>query len=298
MLHNEFAISVDQVRDFRDLILLESRFGFHKGSMISAFPKNWLKNLDHELRKKVDDHQVDNITDNLKKFKTQCLIKSGRDYNSSKQWIDAVLESNQQKAFHRIVDKSKHQPPEFINSIELLSDDDFEVSPQVFRTESDLAGASSLLLSISEKITLLDPFFCLSKVGYQKTLASIIQLCKKKNVSINIFSEMDEKTKDWNTIQKPAIEEFVEKNLPQGFKFNWFSVSDKDTGYVHPRGLFTEHGGIVYDRGFEEPNPHGQKNVSADIHIMKKSAWLQKHKDYNAVQPSEHIEIVHQWSNK
>ncbi len=294
MLHNEFAIAPEQIQDIRDLRFLEARFGFNKGALISAFPKRWFAQVAERLKLSLGDAQVDRISDDLKQFKEQCVLGFSRDFNSGKQWIDSVLESNQTKPFHRIIEQSLNQPPEFISNIHALRDHDFFNPNQVSRTSQALADAAELLLINAEKVTLFDPYFCLTDKPYQKTFLEIIQKCQKPKVTFNIFCKEENKP-DWQTSRKPDIEEFAANNLANGQKLRWFSISDNGSGAIHPRGLFTGKGGINYDRGFAEPNAHEQRNELTDVSIMNAVELQQKSSDYNDTQISDKFTIVNQW---
>lgn len=58
MLHLEFAISPSAVNTLSDLTIIQSRFGYAKGALVSQFPKGWFRevierlNLQNEMQKK------------------------------------------------------------------------------------------------------------------------------------------------------------------------------------------------------------------------------------------------------
>ena len=295
MLHREFAISPDQIQDIRDIQILVGRFGFDKGALISTYPKQWFRTVAERLKIGVSDRQPDSMTDMLQEFKRNCLSGFGRDYEEG-DWHQSAINSHGKQPFHRLVGVTLEQPPQIIPSILNLKDSDFHIENQVFRTANAMADAASLLLRSAEKVTLVDPYFCLTKPGYRNTLIELINKCKKPKVKFVIFSE-EEKKADWKTQRKPALESFAQDLLPEGYSLQWFSISDNQSGYIHARALFTGKGGIKYDRGFETPNIHDQQSTPADIDIMRAVEWQQKVDDYNEVQIPDRFSLVESWAS-
>ena len=81
MLHNEFAIDPSQIQSLNDIRLLEARFGFDKGSLISGFPKAWFKEVAERITRLVSTQQADNVTDELQLLKSNSLVNFNRVYN-------------------------------------------------------------------------------------------------------------------------------------------------------------------------------------------------------------------------
>ncbi|WP_062264298.1 hypothetical protein [Endozoicomonas arenosclerae] len=294
MLHREFAIDPDQIEDIKDVRLLEGRFGYDKGAVISAFPKRWFGTVAEKLSKSVSDKKVDSISDDLKALKDKAVVSFSRDFTHD-VWIDSAKASHQKSPFHRLVESSLNEPPTLVSNIYDLKDPDFHTESQSYRSASGLAEASKLLLMYAEKVTVVDPYICLSKPGYRNTLIELMRRCRKSKVRFNIFCENEGKS-DWNSVRKPALQAFVNDIMPENFELHWYSISDGGTGYIHARGLFTAKGGIRYDRGFEVPNDHEQRRTAADVAVMSMSEWEQKVEDYNEVQLPSKFTLEHRWS--
>lgn len=297
MLHKEFAIDPAQIQDLRDIRLLESRFGYDKGALISAYPPGWLKEVAKQVISRAGDHQADIISDELKELKTHSVANFGRSYYTGKGWADSAEASHKKQPFHRIVESSLNSPPQYVTSIYDLKNPDFEVAHQTCRYATDLADAASLLLLSAEKVTLIDPYFCLTKSGYRNTLIELMKRCKKTSVCFHVFSE-EEKKEPWDKKRKPALKEFAKNQMPKNCSLNWYSISDDGSGYIHPRGLFTAKGGIKYDRGFEVPRQLDQQKTRADVGIMTTREWQQKVEDYNEVQLPDKFRLIHKWSSR
>lgn len=296
MLHKEFAIDPDQIQDLKDIRLLEGRFGYDKGALISAYPPGWLKQVADRICSNLSNRQPDTVTDELRELKENSVAQFGRRFRANKPWVDSASTSHQQKPFHRLVESSLGTPPTLVTSIYDLKNSDFEISHQTFRTAKALADASDLLLMNAEKVTLVDPYFCLTKPSFQNTLIELMGRCEKPKVSFHVFTEEDGKV-SWEDDRQPALQEFVQKYIPKNCSLSWYSISDDGTGYMHARGLFTVKGGIKYDRGFETPRDEDAKRASADVGVMSSPEWQQKIADYNEIQLPDRFKLIHKWSS-
>lgn len=297
MLHKEFAIDPAQIQELNDIRLLESRFGYDKGSLISAYPPGWLKVVAKQMESLTNDHQPDIITEELRELKHHSVANFGRSYYAGKAWADSAAVSHKKQPFHRLVESSLDTPPQCVTSIYDLKNPDFEVAHQTFRSATALADAALLLLMSAEKVTLIDPYFCLTKPGYRNTLIELMKRCKKKSVCFHVFTE-DERKDSWKDKREPALNNFVQKQMPKNCSLNWYSISDGGSSYIHARGLFTAKGGIKFDRGFEAPSAKHQQKTHADVEIMSVSQWQQKVDDYNEVQLPDKFQLIYKWSSK
>lgn len=295
MLHKEFAINPDQIQSLADLRILEGRFGYDKGALISTFPKRWFREVASRLVSQVSSCSVDNVSDDLKAFKSNALISFSREFKAD-PWLESAKNSHDCNPFHRIVDQAHDNPPVIISSIYELRDDDFIITPQALRTAEALANAGAALLMSAEKVTLFDPYICVSQAGSRNTLLAMMALCQKAKVRFHVFSEADNKP-DWDSVLKPALQRLV-RETPENIELNWYLVDDNDSGYFHSRGFFTGKGGLIYDRGFTEPVSHDQRNTPADIDVMRRSTHEQKSLDYNEAQLSDQLRLVHSWHSQ
>ena len=73
--------------------------------------------------------------------------------------------------------------------------------------------------------------------------------------------------------------------MPENISLNWFFLNDGGTGRLHQRLLFTEKGGVIFDRGFIEPNAYEQREVSTNLRTMNRSQVDCATRDYNDAQP-------------
>jgi len=280
MLYKEFAIEPNQIRDIGDLRLLEARFGYDKGALISSFPSKWFKAVLASLRAMNDDHRVDSLTDILRDIREKALHRYSRDYDSD-NWLTAAKSSHEVKPFHRILESTLSEPPVFIGSLDNLENNDFDLITHCTRTASDMPAVVETLLSGAEKVTLVDPYACVTKSGYKKTLLALMRKCQKPDVTFVVFSKEAGKS-DWAS-RKIALNTFAQQ-LPANITIHWCSLDDGGTGFLHNRFIFTAKGGINFDRGFDEPSDRDQKQSRNDLNPLSINHLNEYTQTYNTAQ--------------
>jgi hypothetical protein len=286
MLHLEFAIEPSQIKSIADLQLIESRFGYDKGALITSLPNAWcaevLARLGHL------DTQIGAITDFISSLKSKSLFRSQRTQTGA-DWLAIANSAHQAKPFHRVIEKSLNSPPELLSDINLLRDCDFSLNTRVACDASTLALASEALLLNAEKVTIVDPYLCINKAGTKKTLLEMMRLCQKGRVDFHVFSE-ENRIADWDRTFLPKLER-LKNELPRNIKLHWYAMDDDNTNFLHQRSVFTGKGGLIYDRGFTEPNDHDQKRVLMPVQFMGQVALEQNSLEYNEASQSENYSI-------
>lgn len=288
MLHLEFAVAPNQIRTHSDLSLLESRMGYEKGTVLSRFPKSWFKDVSEQLNAQLDGRQLDKATERLRRIKENKLVALGRAFEGE-SWSDAARNSHGIKAFHRLAEGSFDDLPVFTPSFMDLDDDDFVYISQYTRDATSLAVPASALLFGAEKVTIYDPYICPTKQGYRNTLIELMKLCKKDDVEFHVFSE-DDKNPGW--VQTEQHLESLKVEMPENIKLFWYCADDQGSGFLHARGLFTAKGGLIYDRGFQEPCDHGQRQELTNITPMSNSLLQADAAAYNTSQQDGKFRLV------
>jgi hypothetical protein len=288
MLHLEFAIAPSEISTIEQLSLIDARLGFEQGAVLSRFPSKWFKEVSDNLRNESDGTRLDRATEKLRSLKANKLVAFERRYEGD-TWVDAARNSHQISPFHRLIESTLIAPPHLISSFDELNEDDFKFNTRFQRNASILASAAKALLSNAEKVTLYDPFLCLTKAGYKKTLLEMMHICTKGDVEFHIFSE-EERKPPWE--ERLALLLAFRVELPDNIRFHWYCASDNGTGFLHPRGLFTAKGGLIYDRGFEEPRDLAQRAGLTDIYPMPKDMLEQKSISYNTAQQYSDFNLV------
>lgn len=286
MLHLEIAVAPEQVRTLADLNLLEARIGFDKGAVLSRFPANWYAHVSRNLADQ--GGHVDRVTEKLRRIKESRLVGFGRAFDGE-NWSMAAQRSHQVQPFHRVIDGVSDERPYFINDLQLMGDVDFQFQTQYPKDALSLAKAAKALLTDAEKVTLFDNFICPTRAGCVKTLTQMMHLCTKAEVEFHVFAEEDKKPLRQ---QRDKALEDLKARLPAHIKLYWYWLDDNDSGYLHQRGLFTAKGGLIYDRGFEEPNDRQQRSVLTPITPMPQSTLEARVRDFNPAQLSPPLSLV------
>jgi hypothetical protein len=286
MLHLEFAIEPSQIKSIADLQLIESRFGYDKGALITSLPNAWCKEVMDRLGHL--DTQINAITDFISSLKSKSLFRSQR-AQAGADWLAIATSTHQAKPFHRVIEKSLNSPPELLGDINLLRDCDFSLNTQVACDAPTLALASEALLLNAEKVTIVDPYLCMSKPGAKKTLLEMMRICQKSHVDFHVFSE-DNRIANWSTVVVPKLEAF-KRQLPNNIKLHCYAMDDDNTNFLHQRSVFTGKGGLIYDRGFTESPDHDQRRILMPIQFMGQVALEQNSLEYNEASQSENYII-------
>lgn len=295
MLHLEFAIAPDQIRTLADLKIIEARFGFEKGALLSCFPKKWFKEVLHNLSV-LSQNEQKSSEERLRRIKESRLIGFGRQFEGT-DWADSAKISHGVNKFHRIIDQSfDNNIDAFRSRFDELEDADFLHNTSFKKDALSLALAAKALLTNAEKVTIYDPYICLTKEGYKKTLIELMKLCKKTEVDFHIFSEEDGKS-EWE-IRRQTLAAFNTIS-PKNIKLHWYCVDDNGSKFLHPRGLFTGKGGLIYDKGFCEPADRDERKLNMDITPMPLNMLNLKAKSYNTAQQYIDFKLVREvWHSK
>lgn len=281
MLFAEFAINPEQVNSLDKLALLKVSFDFSRGALLSAFPKNWLAQIDEHFVGNLSQLQNQRKVALLTTLRDRAIIKSGREF-SGDNWCQAAHSIDELKPFFSIVGSDNNAPPKRLVSIEQLELIDFEAigSIDVLRNARALMQPLMLLLSASSRIRLVDPFACPSRPGVTLVLQALFEVIGTKRCTVEIFSED-------STAHSLVNDNFqlLLEHLPENVTLNWFVLNDGETGQLHQRLLFTERGGVIFDRGFIEPKNHEQRQVSTNLRTMTKTQVDNATRDYSNAQP-------------
>lgn len=294
MLHLEFAVAPHEVNSLHHLSIIEARMGFEKGALLSRFPNGWFRQVSEHLRQNVAANRIDRSTEKLRQIKNSKLVAFQRSFDGE-NWVEAAQNSHENSPFHRVVEQSLNAPPHLISSIDDLEEGDFVFDTQYLRNAQSLASAAQALLNGAEKVTLFDPYLCPTKVGCLNTLMEYMNLCRKAEVEFHIFSEEDGKP-DWQ-LRLDSLSAF-QRDLPANIRLFWYSVDDGGSGFLHSRGIFTAKGGLIYDRGFEEPRDLAQRGELTDVTPMPIGLLTEKARAFNTAQQYERFTLVRDvWSS-
>ena len=141
----EYAVEPQAIgsnwKDFRYLI---EKFDFDRGRLISRFPSNWERAvIEAAQRSGMGDVRLKSVVERLQKARLAAIIRTGRQYNPSVDWIENALLQQAMNPFQAIIATQNRGNRNFILIPDDVEDDQpLMVAPrnwEVERTGSNLA---------------------------------------------------------------------------------------------------------------------------------------------------------------
>jgi len=255
--------------DWRQCKYLLEKFGFDRGRLIAAFPKQWQRAV-HEAAAGLSDLDRKRVETLLARAKG-ALVRSGRNYDPDLNWFANAVAQQAVAPFHAII---AEQNPDRRDDVLVAADIDEEIplfkSPhgwQVQRTGAALAAAMGPLLSHSREIWFVDPFFSVLEAPYVETLRTCLAAAA---ASGNVGAGLQMYYREHN--RRPStddLERRIRRSLagviPAGMSVSLHAWVERDGGEdMHARYLLTDRGGLSVEAGFSAVGPH--QNV--DVHLL------------------------------
>lgn len=270
-MHAIFAIEPEAINNWHGLRYAVEKFGYSKGLLIARYPGKWERMvMDACKLNGVGDLDMARIVERLQAIKGDRLVRMGLPYGDG-DWLDnvgvedvlnklsAVLVRNQvvSDKFYRIDDAHENL---FENRR------DFRIK----RNANALAEVAKYVLVVSDQIVLVDPYFQ-SRNKCTKVLDSMLSICMANGVLPNhifIFTDYSTDSRQ-SAVVKLAYEGLLNAWVQRGIKFTIFRVAGNQLEQdFHARYLFNQKAGLRFDRGFVEPEDHGEREHKTDVSCM------------------------------
>ncbi|WP_047537306.1 hypothetical protein [Pseudomonas sp. 11/12A] len=267
-MHAIFAIEPEAINNWKDLRYALEKFGYSKGLLIARYPKSWMKMVMDACRSNgVGDVELARVEEKLRIVREDRLVRMGLPYEGA-NWLESVRAESVLNQLSAVL--VKDQPIlDKLHSIddahENLFNDRREV--RVKRNAIALAEAAKYVLSASDQIVLVDPYFQ-SRRKCTKVLVSMLHICQVNGTipsQVIIFSDYGNDSRS-SAVVRMEYEELLNAWIEQGVRFTVFRVSgDQLDQDFHARYLFNQKAGLRFDRGFVEPEPHGEREHDTDV---------------------------------
>ncbi len=261
-MHYEFAIEPSSItRDYRTFHQVIEKFGFDKGLLVSAFPSKWKKEVLSDLSSHVTTIEKKRAEDLLKNIS----IKSGRNYNSSKQWLDAAVEAHTNHPFHAIIATNNPVSHQDIITVYSVC---HEANPKciipheirISKVPTEYAKTTDLLIKNSSDIMIIDPYFY--KSSHSDVLTAILQNFAGKPIQIRYF--MKEAPKGESVSHRLQELNNLERIIPQGISIEFILLNNQFD--MHNRYIITEKGGIKFGHSMNyDANKKDEANLMSSI---------------------------------
>jgi len=281
----EFAVEptcLDNWQTFRYLI---EQFGVSHGRLISRFPKDWIRLvIEHCSCGSFTFKQKQLIGIEMQRIKRDALIRSGRNYENSTNWMEnAISQQNKTKPFHAIIVKKVFKPADYLLEAEDISQNEprwaIPRERKIQRSVDALTNAVEPLLKISNRILFVDKLFRPVNDRWKDTLASFIQRAVKERDTIPSFEyHFEFPSSDFGIPEVSRREEFqkeadqcLQEILPQGIVlrlYRWTRWHDQ-SDFFHSRYILTDRGGIRIDWGLDQ----GKSGETTDLSLLDNGMW-------------------------
>jgi len=280
----EYAIEPECLNDWQTFRYLIEQFGVSRGRMVSQFPKDWVKQV-YSSCSTFTFKQRQLLEIELKRLKYHGLIRSGREFEKTKDWIsNALSQFEKGYPFHAvIVDNITNPPDRVLIATELSQADPYwKVSTEirVARTVEALGDAVGDLLTIARRIIFVDKMFEPASRRWQTSMERFISLALQNREIPPIFEyhtkiDNDEygkqaelRTSDF----QDYCTRFLSDLLPQGVSIKivrWDRHAQGD--FFHERCILTEKGGVRIDWGLDI----GKLGETTLISLLDDDIWKQ-----------------------
>lgn len=270
-MHAIFAIEPEAINDWHNLRYAVEKFGYSKGLLIARYPRKWERMvMDACKLNGVGDLDLTRIVERLREIKCDRLVRMGLPYGDG-GWLEnvgvedvlnelsAVLVRNQvvSDKFHRIDDAHENL---FENRR------DFRVK----RNANALAEAAKYVLTASDQVVLVDPYFQ-SKRKCTKVLDSMLHICRENGAVINqaiVFTDYNTDPRDL-TVVRQQYEALLGVWGERNVRITVCRVAGDQLNHdFHARYLFNQKAGLRFDRGFVEPEAHNEREHETDVICM------------------------------
>ena len=146
----EYALDPALLDNWKDFRYFVEKFGFHKGRLISDFPKRWRREVNRLVcerlaREDKGDVKYTKIVEMLGGL--DCLLQRGRPWQPEKDWLTNAETQHEIRPFRAVVSKQNPRQKDFVLSGDDVTEDDPLFAAQTTFTVQRSAQAMADLVS-------------------------------------------------------------------------------------------------------------------------------------------------------
>ncbi|MDN7125659.1 hypothetical protein J6I90_12275 [Pseudidiomarina sp. 1APP75-32.1] len=275
-MHALFGVEPAAINNWQNMRYVIEKFGMSRGALIAQIPKKWPALVLDECRRNpnVKDIERARIEEALRHAKNDKLFRPQVHFEPEQSWTENILGEEISGLLQGVIISSEPLSETCFN-VDDLPNDVFENFGQtrVKQTAEALADVARFVLANAEAIILIDPYFQPARrcIKVLKSIISVASSYNSKLKSVFIFSAASKCNKSDDLIHdeyRAAIEAFDAKGITYHIIRLDDGVIDMD---MHARYLLTPDAGLVYDRGFQEPEDIGKRE-----HLTPVSCLVQR----------------------
>lgn len=278
MIH-EFAVEPATLSRLNQVWQAMEQFGVPHGRLISAFPKQWLRDV-YEATKECPPVERTNLEIRLARLKRNVVrFRKERPSVSPQDWRESVRVEHAARPFHAIIQTDNSAGP-----VEVLTPFDlheqhalWHVMTQynIARTPSALAAAIGPLGRISSVLLFIDPYFS-TELKWSKVFVEFLKACC---VSAGSHRRIEVHTGSMPTraFLEDGVVKWIVPKIPRGVAVKFVRLEQRQFGdKLHARYFLTELGGIRFDVGLDA----GEPGETTDIGLLSDDLYRTRWSDF------------------
>jgi hypothetical protein len=271
----EYAVEPHLLSGWQQFRYFSEKFGVSRGRLISRFPKHWAL-IVYQSLDRCGDVEKKRIEERLKQLTEKCLMPRRYEWSDG-SWIENAIEEHSKRAFHAIIGVANPAAVDFVLCGEQLDETDplwkIEQEQRIPRRAGDMAGAAARLLSISEEIVFVDPYFDPQLHRFRKPLEQFL-IAASTNRPKGLLRRIEYHTSD--RLARADMESHCARSLrrlvPGGLRLR---IVRWHTDDLHNRFVLTERGGLKFAQGLSEGATPGSDVVNLLGEQVHREIWAE-----------------------
>lgn len=256
MINNRYALNPETKINGLEFYQVLSKFGLSEGRFIAGLPENWKKIvLDIFTNRDLGDIDNQRVSRALVLLKERGgFLRQTFDYEKTQPWIDNALRAKETGIIENIIGDTSAPG---ISAKDILESSLLEDcrDTKIPWSAGDMVRVAMPLLSMSEEFYIVDDYIQFSEVenGYSRFFSKLFSSLGNRNLKFSIFCKkihFERFTSNENFKRKmPTL---MQRHL---IEFNILADCEEN----HARFIFSQKGGISYDKGFRSNLDQNQK---------------------------------------
>jgi hypothetical protein len=277
MIH-EFAVEPDSIDSWDNFRAIMGNMGIEYGRLISRFPRRW-ERMVYDSCSACQDVKLLTIVEKLN-MKSK-LVSMGREYDSTKTWLENAEGQHRKEPFRAIITKENPGNKKQLLVAETIYNGmghpwDVPRERTIERTPEAIGNCASLLLGISKEVLLVDPYFNPERGQFRNTFANLMNCACQRTWPTRFELHVKYKEEDIGEWRRSCLSK-LPSCIPKGFHIRVLKWRQRDGGEkFHARYILTERGGIRYDVGLDA----GYEGETTDVSILDMNLYKKRWKDY------------------
>ncbi|MCA9678712.1 MAG: hypothetical protein KC464_27030 [Myxococcales bacterium] len=273
----EYAVDPSVLSDWNAVRYFLDAFAPSKGRFIARYPRAWKRLVWNNVAGR-PDREKKQIEVRLGSLKDRCFApRSGAPYDSARPWLENAVGENARAPFRAIVAAAGAAG----NVLDATSLDEtvdlwrVESGALVPRDEASFVDVLRLLLQVSKRIAIVDPYFRPDKRSSVRVLAALCEAAGPSKV-IEVHARLGEERDPAHEYFKATCESHLVRELADGARVTIHAWSQRSGGpRLHNRYLLTDVAGVQFGDAVEGGKAGEQDHLSILPETSRAELWQQ-----------------------